>query len=240
MSDLKALIKELKDTTNLAKTELLGSDPRTRPGHEMARNQAIEKLPALRKAYMDAFGQNVFVLLPTGKNAKTFGELAQQEGGAIVVDSSVFYKSLAARCQQTMGVHQTFGVTQFVTLRTQLHTWCRENNVRMEDLNFANDTITKTSAEVYNKVKELVEKTNGQRLLKTYIEGQVVEQALNQEVDSKVVPVVILNTSEDEQASLIGTLFRGKGLIVETDNVEVKEEFVNKTFKQVQKILKGN
>jgi len=240
MSDLKTLIKELKETTNLAKTELLGSDPRTRPGHEMARNQAMEKLPTLRKAYMDAFGQNVFVLLPTGKNANTFGELAVQEGGAIVVDGSEFYKNLAGRCLQTMGVHQTFGVTQFVTLRVQLHTWCRENNVRMEDLNFENDTVTKGLSEIVKKVRELVEKTNGQRLLKTYIEGQVVEQALNQEVDSKVVPVVILNTSEDEQASLIGTLFRGKGLIVETDNQEIKEEFINKTFKQVAKILKGN
>lgn len=240
MSDLKALIKELKETTKLAKADLSVVDPRTRPGHEMARNQAEAKLPELRKAYIDAFGQSVFVLLPTGKNAKTFGELAAQEGNAIVVDGSDFYKTLAARCQQTMGTSQMFGITQFITLRLHLSNWCRDNNVKMDDLSFTNDTVTNSSDEVLSKVRELVEKTNGQRLLKTYIEGQVVEQALNQEVDSKVVPVVILNTSQDEQASLIGTLFRGKGLTVDTENQEVKEEFVNKTFKQVQKILKGN
>lgn len=238
MSDLKTLIKELKETQKAANQDLASGDPRTLPGRTMARNAALEKVSKLEENYKAALLQSVFTLLPIGSNSGKFAELAN-EAGAVVVDGSEFYKTLAKRCQQTMGAN-VFGLTQFMALNTEVKNWAKSNKVDFTSLNFSTDLNTSNLNDIVNVVRELVEKDNGQRLVKTYIEGQVVTQSLEQEVDSKVVPVVILNTTQNEQASLIGTLFRGKGLTIETDNQEVNSEFITKTFQSVKKVLKGN
>lgn len=240
MSDLKTLIKELKDATTLVNTDLSGTDFKTRPGREMAKNQAALKINDLREEYKESLMKTVFTLFPIGKGSSKFSDLAKLEGGALVVDGEEFYTNLATRVQQTMGPSKTFGLTQFIVLSTALRNWGVENEVDVMALNFSVDTITPTLRDVINTVRNLVEKTNGQSLVKTYVEGQVVTQALEQEVDSKVVPVVILNTTQDEQPSLIGSLFRGRGLTIDTETHEVTEEFVTKTFKQIQKQLKGS
>jgi hypothetical protein len=240
MTDLKTVVKELKESTRLANQDLTGAERSTRPGREMQKNQAALKVVELRKTYGDALKQSVFTLFPVGKNSSTFAQLATQVGGAVVVDGGEFYTNLGKRVQQTMGNSDNFGLTQFIVLNTALRSWGVENKVDVMALNFSTDTVTPTLNDVIDTVRKLIEKDNGQTLVKSYIEGQVITQALEQEVDSKVVPVVILNTTHNEQTSLIGSLFRGKGLTIETDNHEVNEDFVTKTFKQVQKQLKGN
>lgn len=239
-NDLKTLAKTLKDTT-LAANRDLSEIAQNRdlapmlPGHTMMKNQAIEKLPELRKQYREALTQNVFVFLPLGAGSDRFAEFAKSEGNAMVVDGSEFYTTLAKRCQETMGNTKTFGLTQFLTLQQELKVWARASDVNLQPLSFSFDTITPTLADVVKTVREIVEKSNGQSLIKSYIEEQVVTTAMNQEVDSKVVPVVILNAEDTQSHS---DYFRGKGLIVDT-STNVTEEFVNKTFKQALKILKG-
>lgn len=236
-NDLKTLAKQLRDTTAMANKDLstMAQDRDQRhlvPGHTMMKNQAIQALPEVRKAYREALANNVFVFAPQGANSAQFAEFAKAEGNAMVVDGGEFYTNLAKRVQETMGPTKTFGITQFLTLQQELKIWARDNDVLLQPLNFGNDTITPTLADVTNMVREIVEKSNGQSLIKTYIEDQVVTAAMNQEVDSKVVPVVILNADSHSN------YFRGKGLQVDT-TTNVTEEFVNKTFKQALKILKG-
>lgn len=236
MKDLKSVIKELKDVTKILQQDLEGGDPRTRPGREMLRNQSKEKLETLKKQYKESLNKSVFTIFTTGPKGEEFAKLAETYG-ALTVDGQEFYRNLAKRCEQTMGASRTYGLTQFLTLTSELRMWAQDVGLKFKDLELATDQQAGTTEAVLEIVKKSIEATNGSTLLKCYLENQVLNLALEQEADTKVVPVVVLNTTEQE--SLIGTLFRGKGLTLDTNKSEVNEELVSKTFEQIKKLLKG-
>ncbi len=238
MSDLKTLIKDIKETTKQANMVIEGGDTRTRPGREMARNAASGKLEGLRDTYKSTLNKSVFTILPSGKGSKEFAKLAK-DFDALIVDGNEFYDTLAQRCQQTMGQRQTFGLTQFIALTAELRGFAKSNKIDFVTPVFTTDVQATDLEQVTEIVRDLVEKSIGQTPLKTYIEGQVLNLALEAEADTKVVPVVVLNIASKYQDSLIGTLFRGKGLQVDTNTKEVTPELIKQTFEQVKKLLKG-
>jgi len=238
MTDLKTLIKDIKETSKQANMEIEGGDHRTKPGREMLRNAALGRIEVLKDTYKTSLNKTAFTIMTNGKGGKKFGELAK-DFNALVIDGGEFYRTLAQRCQQTMGTRQTFGLTQFIHLTGELRNWSISNKIDFTPPIFSVDQQATDLAQVTEIVRDLIEKTNGQTPIRTYIEAQALNLALEQEVDTKVVPIVVLNVDIKNQDSLIGTLFRGKGLQVDLNEKEVTPELIKQTFEQVKKLLKG-
>jgi hypothetical protein len=237
MTELGKILEELHSTQKLAEADLENTDPRTRPGREMLKNQAVEKLNTVKAQAAEAVKKAAFTLCVNGPGAMNFALIAEDKG-AVVVDSSTLYKTLAQRCWLTIGPRKMFGFTQFSVLQSELRQWAKADKVEFKLETTGLDVPVDTFEDVVREVKKAIEASNGLSILKHDIETRALNLVLTEEVESKVVPVILLNTNENDQSSLIGTLFRGKGLTINTDQ-EVTETTVTKTFEQIKKTLKG-
>lgn len=235
--ETKQLLKSLKDTEAIA-NQTVDGDYRTRPGREAAKNQANFQLAGLRTEYLAALKNSVFTVLTDGKNQAHFAELAVAKG-ALAVDGSSYYQNLTTLCRKTMG-RNTFGLTQYMVVGTQMKLLADLMGFKYEMPAYTQDHEAPTTEDVVQSVRAIVEGAgNGFAFLKADIENQVLTLALKDEVDTKVVPVVVTNVAAKDHDNLISTLFRKKGLSVNTDK-EVTEETVIKTFESIKKQLKGN
>ena len=240
-TDLKTLVKQVKELSRLATQGLEGVDPRMRPGRENQKRQAQDELGPLKTSYKQALNKAAVTIFVNGPGANQFAILAH-EAGAVVVDYADFYENLAKRCFAALGARQTFGLTQYTILISELRMLSDSQNWDFKFVHptpLVNEPPCSTLEQTVGIVKELVESVNGTNLVKRFLEDQALSGALKEELDSKVIPVVVLNSNKTEQESLIGTLFRGKGLTVDTDD-EVTQQTITKTFEQIKKLLKGN
>lgn len=237
MSDLKTILKEYKQTYQLATDDLSKFDFRTRPGREMLKNQAVEKLDELKDKYLTELKRTVFLIFPTGSKAQAFAELAEVEN-AMVVDASAMYVSIATKLRQSM-TGTSFTVNQFFLMNEQLRTICETLEVDYKEPEWTNDLSFKTFEELVDIVRNFDEATNGQTIVKAFLENLISFTALQKESTTKVNVVVVLN--EKEPQKLANTLSNNKKFLeVNTDKEEVVDtNFVIKTFEQIKKIIKG-
>lgn len=241
MSDLKSLIEEIKETQKAADFVLENAERATRPGLTAAKNAATAKLPNLKNSYKESLIKSSFMIITTGNLAQEFAELAKKSG-AVVVDCNKAYKSTVDRCEASLGRDRLFGLTQHQIVMSELRMIASEKDVQVKlPQPNLNDTKCDSKSDVENMVKNTIKSSNGLNLVKMDVEDQAVNQALELGLDSKVIPVVVLNAAPEEQQDLLNQLFRGKGLLLNTDEKEeVNQQLVVKTFEQIKKSLKGN
>jgi hypothetical protein len=241
MSELKNLLKQIKTTEALAEMTLEGTDWRTLPGRTSQKAQAKVELEKLETQYKDMLSKSVVTILVTGKNSEKFASLSKVSQDCIVVDYLDFYKKVSVTVEASLSKSRMFGVTQHLLLMQRLGDFNRAYEILSNppDMPVA-DVYVATVNDVISEIANRIESANGLSVVKTYIEEDVAYQASIKEEFSKVVPVVILNAPASQHDEIIRALFKGKGVSVDTENVETDEKLIIKTFQQIQKNLKGN
>jgi hypothetical protein len=236
---LKTLFKEYKETEKVALMNTEGVDFKTKPGREMLKASAQEKLKSLNSELQKEVTQSVFTVMVGGTGAQDLATLAAKNSDAIAVDANEVYQKLAERCLETMGSSKTFGITQFLALRFELTLLGTKFQKPFSLGDFKSDMYAPTSKDVSSVVESMVKSANGLNLAKAYIEDQTLTKVFENELDSKVIPVFVLNVKDEDQAELGGVLFRGKNISVNVSKEEVNQESVTSIFEQIKKNLKG-
>lgn len=242
MNNLKTLLKEYKETKALAEINLENTDPRFRPSREMLKTDAINKIDTFKSNLGKEFSKAAFSIFPSGPCQEEFAKLAADQG-AIVVDANEMYAKLGQRCWETMGVSRSFSATQYSTLISELRMLAAELKIDFNLPTFVSSEYAPELDNVINTVKTLVETANQKNIVKVYIENQVYQKAIEEEIDGKVLPVVLLNVVPSEMQKLTVALFSGngvRGMSVETTSENVNEELITTTFKQISKLIKEN
>ena len=112
-SELTALIEEYKDLFDFANEDLEHTDPRTRPGKQIRKMEAQEKLAAVKVRYVAALKKGLAAIFLDGKaeDVAFFAKVAEDEGPAIVVSASA----------ATRGQHRARNISRTQDIATYPH-----------------------------------------------------------------------------------------------------------------------
>jgi hypothetical protein len=106
VAELATLLTRIQATRNIVNLDLAGWDPASRPGMEVAKNNAKDTLDNLVQKYRNEVYQSAAILfVTTNGSSESFTALedAAVKMGAIVVDASKPYRSIAQNIESKLG-----------------------------------------------------------------------------------------------------------------------------------------
>lgn len=231
------ILKELKVVKKSANLDIDVIPQHIRPGHEMAKREANEKLPRLFREYLDTVFKSARGLFPNGSedNTKQYVEVAKKEGGIVVVDGGEMYRNMAKQIEPSIGSSRDFGVTQLQLLMAMVR-------VISNDIGFQEPvppTMTELRActtfeDLVEYVRILCERAMGNKLYVSYVTFKVADAALEADFAGKVLPVAITHTTSADRA-VLASLFVANTSFNLDDADEIDAKYVISTFKKVTK-----
>lgn len=227
------------------KTALIDADDpqyaRTRTGILSAIGAAKARLETLKTQYAEGVLYNGVAIFLYGPRDKTeqFEQSVANLGGAVVIDGSEMYQRIALPVERAIGRDRKFGVEQTSIMHRVLGEVSNEVKVWISRaLKLPTDVILPDAAATLAFVRNTVRAAVGDDLNATYLKTALAREALKIRYKDPVVPVLITNTTPEEAFGL-GLLFgKGRANIELTEADEINEEFIKKTFKNIQKNLK--
>lgn len=243
-STLEQLVTDIEQAE---KTALIDADDpqyaRTRTGILSAIGAAKARLETLKNKYAEGVltnGVAIFLYGPADK-AEQFTAKVTELGGAVVVDGSEMYKRIAAVVEPAIGRDRRFGTTQAAIMHRVLGEVSNEVKVWLSRaIKLPAEVILPDAAATLTFVRNAVRGTAGDELNAQYLKVALAREALKIRYKDPVVPVLITNTTSEEAFGL-GLLFgKGRANVELNETDEINEEFVKKTFKNIQKNLKNN
>ncbi len=228
-------LAELRDARRLADTNMEEVPVKMRPGRLMAKNQAAEALPgliaAVRAATIPTRLVGLYAAGDPGVIARVGAFMAERHG--IVVDAGLMYRHIAEYVEAAFGGgrNRTFNTTCFTRmvscLREQEHLF----GIKPERNPDYEEAITPTLTDVVDHVRKLVRAAYGDSRNQLVVSNMILDAVVNGNLTDKRIPVLVVNSTEDEQGSLSSLFSRARAFEFAPD-FDVSEE-------SVASILKG-
>lgn len=223
---LKELVEELNKTEKIANQEIESVERRFRPGREMARNQAREKMAELKSEYQEELAKTL-VLKFVPNTFKTDSKLT--------FDSNALYAPLVKSLKGVMTNNAFLLDHYFMTIRfltdTALELGLDQYSV--PDLD-TNKSVANTTEELYDLVKSYDRSTNGLSLTKAFAENLISDLALKNNISDDRNVIYIFN--ENQEQKFASQLFDGcKTETLEEETATIPQEVKNTPKKQSRK-----
>lgn len=200
---LQQTLEEIKKVKPFAEEDVTTGPAETLNARRGRRNQSIEKLKILKRAYTrDMLATAVFIVA-TGAGRESFAALAQEKFGCFSADPEEFYKDLAGRVPPVLYLNKDTVSNIFDVLGRHL-----EDKMGELDINEYNQLLFKaefagkiTSADEFTDlVKRAVNKQIGAEIAGLQAIRSLAEVAIEKEHSDRITPIVL--TTNDEQLAL--------------------------------------
>lgn len=214
---------------------------RTRSGILSSIGAAKTRLDALKRDYANSIMTNGVAIFLYGPANKTdeFIQLVQKLNGAVVVDGAELYKRIASVVEPAIGRDRRFGTTQTAIMHRVIGEISKELNVWVSRaMKLPSDVVLADANATLDFVRTSVRDQMGDDMNLTFLKNAIAREALKIRYKDPVAPVLLSNLTPEESVG-IGMVFgRGRANIELTENETIDEEFIKKTFKNIQKNLK--
>lgn len=232
---MKKALEELK-SMRLAANETIGGDPRTRPGREMARRQAREKLPDAEASFRKEFSKVGFSVFLNGTRdgVKSFADIAAKEAEVVFLDFRDATRELRTAVQNSLGKNREFSPGCFTVMLREIRQVAADMGLTsIPDIKYEGSAYLPDQESVDALVDQYLMNYLGAEFIALVVERGVSRQAETLTGESSVVPVLLTGITQNLHSKVGGLLNGGRSL--ETDVPEdVSEEDVLATFKAIK------
>jgi hypothetical protein len=207
-----------------------------RNGFIMQANQAKQNIKKLRLEYEETLLSKSIGFFLTGPVDKqqAFADLSIKLGKSVVVDNDLMYRGYATFLTPTIGHHKEFTINQLTKLDGLLQ---GTSDILGLDRSNYPEVMMPNGVNNYDEltayVKKVVIKSNGYKITTPFLRNVIATKAFEGNFGNKVLTTVILNTDDRDQNNL-NQIFT-KSITVDLDQIEIAEEFVNKTIRDAFK-----
>ncbi len=243
---IKKVLAELTDAKTRSEVNLDAVKYSLRAGQAIAKQEALNKLEALRNEYRQELEPRVATIFAFGtpEAQLAFAAGAQEEGGTLTVDTQEIYKLMAADVELTMGRGRQFGSTQVNhMIRTMEELGRRAGLSHMVVPRLTEVLTVKDVDAMAAVVKNIILTQVGEQFNARYIMSKILNMALEAGYGEKVLPIVMTGATIEEAAFLQKAIFSGKGIKVSLDddlNPEVVGKAVLQSFAALKEVMKSN
>lgn len=206
--ELANLIKEYSTLKAVVDLELPEGDWSTRPGIEVMKNQAKERIKDFRQQYFKEFGKTVVkvFLNATREQTESFVKHLNREIDTIGVPD--YYEDIVSIVEPSLGYGREFSSGAYVKTLDAARTISSNFGVYADTApQPPAPHVTKTAEELKETIKGIVRKSFGDKLTRSYIINTSVDEALAGGKKNKINVLVIPNTTQDEREELMLTTF---------------------------------
>lgn len=239
---ISELIKELKETETQANIVVEEMEPTFRPAWTIKKNHAIQKLPSLRTAYVNAVKDRIVYIFAVGNEENTikFAEICRKDASAPSIEGNKFLTEAATTLHRTIGPnYNQFGIAQNIHL-TQL---INEKEAQLgltptyfEGVSADSIRIVKSYEDVYKIVQEFV----FTKLPPTFTQAVVATLSFDACVDSgfdkEYFPVVVTGLNEQE-AERTKALFKNNFVVNLNSEETIDKNLVFGILKKIKSTL---
>jgi hypothetical protein len=228
----------------IADADLSGHDPRTLPSAHMRREEARGEVAKLMGEYTGYIRDAAICILVSGPRAHpaTFAKIAAESCRAISVTPRDFYASLAKEIEPALGDRREFSGTHLGILVRALTERAKEmdlSNVAAPQIHEVAQVLDEDA--LVEHCRSIVRAADGDRICTKYIEGAVIQQALEIRYSASVVAVVLYGTDRAELEALGKQTFGGNCYPIElgTSDGAPEEAAVVEALKKVKEQVKS-
>lgn len=204
-SELETLCEEYRVVHEAATADLEGADPRTRPGREMAKREAKERLEGVRRTFQAALKRGLAAIFVDGEPdvVAEFTRLAQEEGPVVAAAADALYRTIAEDVEAGMRSDRVFEPTQFARLQRQVGLVANDLDIgALPSLRFMDGAVLWTFEDVVAHARRLVRAAMGDQLNEQFLLKSVTGSALGIDYLQSVVPVVVTGATAEEREGL--------------------------------------
>lgn len=237
---LNDILQQINAATQQANTDIETIPMRSRPAWGIAITEAKERLVTLRKDYGFELLQNVVAIYVEGDatKASVFATVAENELGTFWVPFSVLYTDIASRIEKQIGANRQFLGTHGELVMSIVNEQCLRFGMHGNSaLKFGELPVVPDFTSLVAYVRQVVTSGCGDDLALQYFLERVVSQALEEQYNDKVVPLIITDFTESERHFLNGIFNRHSATIQISTEDNVNKQYVIKSLNKVKKTL---
>lgn len=244
-SALRDLLDEFDRVEKAATESLTGLSHTTRPGREIKRRKANERLPELKREYAQAVQQRWGAIFLEGDERlhDEFVRLAKEMGpedGVISVSVDDFYQKVAIDMNASMRADRNLTPAEFAHLGLLVDSYAKDMGFAQGiSLKFRSGVVLRNVAAIVDHVRALVVEAVGHIVMLAKVSDRVIGEALKSRYHGKVL-VVLLRGFVAKEVPVLTELFGGR--VTSQKVVETTENAVNETFDRLKQhyTKKGN
>jgi len=210
MTSFESLIKDIEKNRVLAKAEIpLDADPRTlttRIGHK---KRAIQNLEDLFFDYRTHVKDNSVLILPKGKQSKSFVDIAKEEFACFEISGDEIYEKIADGVDKRYYENMVSSPSLFDIFMGVFNDICDEIGITSYPIvSFESKFSTRLTSreDLVKLVKQAFNDKIGSELVGIYAIHKVSKQAIEDGYSGTTIPVVIHSSDNDLLDSLALTL----------------------------------
>lgn len=215
---------------------------KTKTGMDVAVRQAKERLAKLKEDYAKTVLQSgvAIFLFGSAEKCATFSKLVEEMGEAVVVDAGELYtKEFLPIVEGSIGLGREWNSTQTSILHRLLGEVSKGINVHLtRTLRLPSQGAVPTKQDTLDFIRNAIRNELGDGFNTEYLKKIIAREGLKIRYMGSVAPVIVLNSTPEEAVGLGQIFGRGKANVTINDEDEVNKEYIEKTFKNVQKQLK--
>jgi hypothetical protein len=211
---LQELVKKLAETRKTAAIELESVEHRYRIGAATAKFEAQQELGRLEEAYKAEVRNNVVKVLFLGSPERC-AQALKESGvgqGAVVVEADAVYRYLARKVSVTLDARSRhFGTTQFARLVEEMADVGRDFELRDMAMPYLDANLmgapVATEQALVDLIRTAVRAGAKDDLVVMMAERTALDAVLAGAIDTRIVPVLVTNVTQEEGVGLSGGLF---------------------------------
>jgi len=250
LSEIKKVVSTSSKTMKAAKTHLdqmqaaLGNCTSwaTLGGHEMNVIQAQAALNEQRESFAKVFPLAAFSIFLEGDKSAELANLVKEQTPSVHVDFSDILQDIINPVRQNCRTTLTFGSFELGILKAQASNWASFYLLMPPELQLPNEIYVGNDegtaldeTKMYNAICDVLSQLQPE-YFKVLIQDLAIARAMSLEIDSSVVPVLVLNVSSQLRNKLESMLFEGRFLVHKTSKTPSEEEAIS-LLKQVKNVV---
>lgn len=234
MNTFEKMLVTLEETIKTANLNPEDFNHRTRPGREVAVNQAKEALGPLKAQFTELLKASSLGIFVSGPGTANFAEVAGHEADTFTLDAEEVYRNISQTAIAALGHTRTFGVQQFSLMLQSLKHLATELGMNSIDSPQMEEKFCPTDEDVVEHVRNLVRNSSKDELNSLYLTRALMDKVVAVRYTNNTVPVVVLNAVEGEQEGLASLFGKGTQNVQLTGNNTIDKEYVLRTFQTFQ------
>jgi hypothetical protein len=252
MEDFQKLIEEIKRQREFAADTLEDATPQTINTRMGRKRNAIYKLEDLYLQYRNLIRPKVFFIVAIGDQIDEFEKISNEISGLQAFDSDAFYNYLISKIDEKIFSSNLRNVYVIDVISRTLEDVAIEMGIRSYNqiiFNQKYDGETSSKEGALNLAKRVIEEQVGEEIASIFIIDRVVKFAFENDLESKVHPVLVKVSNEKNLQSLLSGLkilgnnsiivSAGKSFVSGDIKIdEVNEKTVLEALKKIKKKIK--
>lgn len=226
-NSLKQILDQIKEKQEQLDVEIDYESPTYRM-HMGNKVRAREDITALRGLYREELLPRVLAVVATGdERLSDFVKIAKEEYGMSEIDSMVLVRSAIDTEAVDVFLDKDFSPSTFRVMSTALAEEIRESGISvMDSLEYRSDLngiFLRNREDLEANLLASLEATFGTKLIATHLMEKVVSQAIEEEFDGPIYPVVI-TTPDQGLAGRLHDMLSGSVLLSVGVHLPIKSD----------------